>query len=470
MWSVLCCDYGNIYQGLSVYQDRRMLVIAGLGFSSGLPILLVYSTLTLWMTELDIGETIGFASTVLFPYKLKFLWAPLIDRIKLGPLGLRRGWLLLTQLGLIVTIIGIGTSDPGVDLATCLGWAVALGIIGTHDIVVDGYRVEILEPEEQGAGAAVTQFGYRIAMIVAGAGAVYVAHFYDWQMAYFAMAGCVLIGMVATVFAEEPPGSAERVARHPGETTMGFLKRSVVEGALNPLTDMLKRRGAFLFISFIMLFTLGDALLSSATNSFLIKAGFTKLEIANVVKTFGTVATIVGVFVGGAMVNALGLVKALWVAGLAQMLSNLTFSALALVGHDVWLLTGTIFVEKFSTGLAGAAFVGYLSALCSRSFGATHYAMLSAVSGLVKVAIGAFWGVAVNELIAWSGGDQGHMLLGSQFTPEAMGWALYFFATTLIAIPGLVLLYFLNKWNMTGLTGSAAGAAHGEASANRTEN
>ena len=447
--------YRKVADALAVYKDRRMLVIAGLGFSSGLPILLVYSTLTLWMTELEINlRTIGFASTVLFPYKLKFLWAPLVDRIKLGPFGLRRGWLLLTQLGLIITIIGIGFSDPSTDLTGCLGWAVALGMISaTHDIVVDGYRVEILEPEEQGAGAAVTQLGYRIAMIVAGAGAVYAAHFWGWNVAYFIMAGFVVVGMIASVFATEPEGSAERVSRKDGESTGAFFKRSILEGAIAPFTDMLKRRGALLFICFIMLFTLGDALLSSATNSFLIKTGFTKLEIANVVKTFGTVATIAGVFVGGAMVNSLGLVKALWVAGLAQMLSNLTFSAQALVGHDVWLLTATIFVEKFSTGLAGAAFVGYLSALCSRSFGATHYAMLSAVSGLVKVAIGAFWGVAVTELILWSGGATGQSLLGSQFTPEAMGWALYFFATTMIAIPGLVLLYFLNKWNMTGLTG-----------------
>ncbi len=448
----------KITDSLEVYKDPRMLVIAGLGFSSGLPILLVYSTLTLWMTELDIDlKTIGFASTVLFPYKLKFLWAPLIDRIKLGPFGLRRGWLLLTQVGLVVTIIGIGFSDPATNLAGCLAWAVALGIISaTHDIVVDGYRVEILEPEEQGAGAAVTQLGYRIAMIVAGAGAVYAAHFWGWDKAYFLMSAFVLLGMVATLFAEEPPGSAERVARKEGESTGTFLRRSVLEGAIEPFTDMLKRRGAFLFICFIMLFTLGDALLSSATNSFLIKTGFTKLEIANVVKTFGTVATIVGVFVGGAMVSKLGLVKALWVAGLAQMLSNLTFSAQALVGHDVWLLTLTVFVEKFSTGLAGAAFVGYLSALCSRSFGATHYAMLSAVSGLVKVAIGAFWGVAVAYLIEWSGTESGQFLVGDQFSPEAMGWALYFFATTIIAIPGLILLYFLNLWNMTGLTKTAS--------------
>ena len=135
----------------SIYRDPRMVVIAGLGFSSGLPILLVYSTLTLWMTELDISlKTIGFASTVLAPYKFKWIWAPLVDRIKLGPMGLRRGWLFVTQLGLIVTITGIGLSDPGTDLAGCLAWAVALGFTSaTHDIVVDGYRVELLEPQEQ---------------------------------------------------------------------------------------------------------------------------------------------------------------------------------------------------------------------------------------------------------------------------------------------------------------------------------
>jgi len=407
------------------------------------------------MTELDISlKTIGFASTVLFPYKLKFLWAPLVDRIKLGPFGLRKGWLFVTQLGLMVTITGVGLSDPGLDLANCLAWAVALGITSaTHDIVVDGYRVDILEPEEQGAGAAVVQLGYRIAMIVAGAGAVYIAHFWDWHVAYFVMAGFVAVGMAATFFAPEPPGSEEKLARGPEETTRAFLSRSVVEGAIHPFVDMLRRRGALLFISFIMLFTLGDALLSSASNSFLIKTGFSKLEIANVVKTFGTVATIFGVFVGGILVSRQGLVRALWIAGLAQMLSNLTFCAQALVGHDVWLLTFTIFVEKFSTGLAGAAFVGYLSALCSRNFGATHYAMLSAASGVVKVVIGAFWGAAVAWLIGWSETGGGQALLMDQFSPEAMGWALYFLATTIIAAPGLVLLYFLNKWNMTGLTG-----------------
>jgi PAT family beta-lactamase induction signal transducer AmpG len=501
-----------------------MLVILGLGFSSGLPIMLVFSSLSLWMMELGISlRTIGVASTVLVPYKLKFLWAPLVDRISFPLFGLRRGWLLVTQVALMVTIIGLGMSDPGMDLWNSVFWATALAFSSaTHDIVVDGYRVELLEPEEQGAGSAVAVLGYRIAMIVSGAGALYFAHFFGrlgglctsyadytdplgWNIAYIIMAGFMIIGMIATLMATEPPDTTEGRARRATERWGHFLWRSFLEGAIRPYMDMLRRRGSLLFITFIMLFTLGESLLGTMTNPFMREMGFSKLEIANVVKTFGTIATIMGIFVGGSLVRNVGVIRALWIGGIGQMFLNLAFSVQALLGNNIWALTVTIFLEKFSMGIAAAAFVAYLSALCSRSFGATHYAMLMSASGLVKVVLAAFTGFAIESLKYTAGNANYHLTTHMErfnnetffgfisdssiavhmkylapvmerfqtdninnfalyiapsagFTADALGWALYFAATTLLAAPGMVLLHYLNKWNMTGLSGSASGS------------
>ncbi|MBV71285.1 MAG: MFS transporter [Myxococcales bacterium] len=457
-------------RSLAVYTDRRMLILLGIGFSSGLPIMLVFSTLSLWMLELGISlKTIGVASTVLLPYKLKFLWAPLVDRLPIPIFGLRRGWLILTQLALIGAIIALGMTDPQNDLMHCIFWATTLAVISaTHDIIVDGYRVELLEPNEQGAGSAVAVLGYRMGMIVSGAGALYFAHYFGsvggfctqaddytspfgWNAAYLVMVLFLLPSLAASLYAKEPAGSGEHLGKRDDEAIRGFLWRSFVEGAILPYVEMLRRHGSILFITFIMLFTLGEALLSTMTNPFMREIGFSKLEIANVVKSFGIAATIAGIFVGGSMVKSLGVIRALWLGGLGQMFLNLAFSAQALIGDNIWVLIVTIFLEKFTVGIAAAAFVAYLSALCSRAYGATHYAMLMSASGLVKVGLAAFAGHAVEYFKTLAAA----LPLESLGTPTAIGWAFYFCATTLIAGPGMILLYYLNRWNMTGLTGEA---------------
>ena len=510
-------------ESVSVYKDRRMLVLLGLGFSSGLPIMLVFSSLSLWMLEVGVSlKTIGFASTVLVPYKLKFLWAPLVDRIHIPFFGLRRGWLLVTQTAVCISILGLALSDPSVDIYYSLAWATALAFCSaTQDIVIDGYRVQLLEPEEQGAGSAVAVLGYRFGMMTSGAGALYFAYFFGrmggyctalegytepsgWNIAYILMLPFMLLGLVATLTASEAASEVDK-SRIQGESWLGFLWRSFVEGAIHPYWEMLRRKEFFLFISFIMLFTLGESLLSTMTMPFMKETGFSKLEIANIVKTFGIVATIAGIFVGGSLVRSVGVIRALWIGGLGQMFLNLTFSVQALIGKNIWALTVTIFLEKFSMGIATAAFVAYLSALCSRSFGATHYALLNSASGLVKVFLAAFSGFAV-ETLKFSVGTTHYYLLDrmqrfdkdslmtfisdtsltahaqyispvlerfqnetlmhfamslaptSGFSTDALGWAMYFAATTLIAAPGMLLLHYLNKWNMTGVASNASGA------------
>ena len=450
-----------------------MVILLALGFSSGLPIMLVYSSLSVWMLEVGISlKTIGIASTVLAPYKLKLFWAPLVDRIKIPIFGLRRGWLVLSQLMVIGAIVGLGLSDPTVDFGACIMWAAILGTASaTHDIVVDGYRVELLSPEDQGAGCAVAVLGYRIGMIVSGGGALLLAQElgtlsgfatgiedysspYGWNATYLLMVPFLLPSLFASLFAPEPPGSDARLGRQQGESLAPYLWRSFVEGAIVPYVEMVKRPGSLLFIAFIMLFTLGESLLSTMTMPFMIEIGFSKNEIGTVVKIGGPIATILGAIVGGALVKNVGVIRALWLAGLGQMFLNLLFSALALIGDNMWALVVVIVIEKFSVGIASIAFVAYLSALCSRASAAAHYSALMSASGVVKVGLAAFTGHAIEYLKALAAA-----LPTSAFgDADQVGWALYFAATTVAAGPGMILLYFLNRWNMTGLTGDASGA------------
>jgi len=426
----------------TVYFDPRVLTIMVLGFSSGLPLALTGSTLTRRLAETGIDRTtIGLFAMVSLPYALKFCWAPLVDRLPLPfltkRLGQRRSWALLAQVGLIAAIAGLGGCDPSVDVGRVATLAVIVAFLSaSQDIVVDAYRVEALSVERQAAGAAIYVLGYRLGMLVSGAGALYIAEFWGWGAAFDVMAVTVLVGIAMVLAAPEPksatPIDAEAEARAIGERLtrsvggpewMGRAAAWFEIAVIQPFTRFTRRDGWILALLFIALYKAGDNVAGQMTQPFYVDLGFTKAEVAGVTKVFGLWAMIVGGLVGGVMVDKLGLLRGLMVGGVLQMVSNLGFVALAWVGHDLTALAGVVAVENVCGGIATAAFVAYLSSLCDASFSATQYALLS-----------SFFKIGGDAAAATSG-----------FIASGLAWPAFFAASTIAALPGLVVLAFLAR-------------------------
>jgi PAT family beta-lactamase induction signal transducer AmpG len=441
----------------AAYGDRRMLVLLGLGFSSGLPLLLVFSTLTMWLKDVGLSlAAIGLFSATRIPYSFKFLWAPLVDRLPIPglarALGRRRSWLLVTQIGLAVAIVRLGLSDPASAPEVTRWLAVLLAVVSaSQDIVIDAYRIDSLPVEKQAAGSAVAVMGYRLGMFASGAVALALtAYGLSWQSTYLIMAGLVAVGVVTTLLCREPdatgitrapaPGSAGQAAKRTWWQRTGALVGAHLYGAvIAPLVDLTRRlglRGVLLLIPFALLFKLGDALAATLSNVFLADIGFTKLQIAGA-HTYGPVATILGVMLGGWLASSLGLMRALWIGGFVQMASNLMYTLQAHAGADPWLLAATINIENVSGGVGDIVFVAYLSSMCNRAFSATQYALLTALAGLVRNVVSMFTGY-------WA---------------EAMGWQDFFLLTTAAAVPGLLMLYALGRWGAgAGPSGAVPGA------------
>ena len=405
---------------LSVYRDRRILCILCLGFSSGLPLALIAGTLSVWLAELGVSRTvIGLFALVGLPYTLKFLWSPLIDGLRLpvltALLGRRRGWAVAIQAALMAAALALGASDPAAQPALCAALALLVAFCSaSQDIVIDAYRVEILEERQQGAGAAAIQIGYRVAMVVSGAGALYMASFFGWFAAYAFVAALVLVG-VAAILLNPEPDVAVPPDRRPG--IAAWLAAHVVE----PLAEFARRPGWGWVLLFILLYKFGDAVAAVMTGPFYIDIGFSKIEIANVTKAFGVVMSITGALAGGLMVAKLGVLRALLAAGVLQMASNLMFVAQAIAGHDIAMLTATIAVENLTGGMGTAAFVAYLSGLCNVAFTATQYALLSSL-------------MAVGRTVLSSSGG---------WIADRMDWVGFFLVSTAAALPGLLLLLWM---------------------------
>lgn len=412
---------------LTLYLRRRVLVVLLLGFSSGLPLLLSFSTLSTWMREVGVDLTsIGLFSLVGLPYTLKFAWAPVMDRLPLPPLtamlGRRRGWMVATQLALAATLVALGTTDPiGSPLQMALFGVLVAFFSASQDIVVDAYRIETLEETEQGAGAAAYVLGYRLGILAAGAGALLLADAAGWFLAYLAMAGLMLVGLVTILASPEPP--APPVDAPAGATTAARAALWLREAVYEPFAEFLKRPWALLILLFILLYKLGDAFLGAMTNPFYIDVGFSKTEIAEVTKVFGLVALLAGLVVGGVMVRRLGLMWSLLICGVLQAASNLVFAVQATVGAEVWMLTVTIGVENATGGMGTAAFIAYLSRLTNVAFTATQYALLSSFM--------AFGRTVLSSPSGWAA--------------EQLGWVQFFVASTAIAVPGLLLLLVLMR-------------------------
>lgn len=423
----------------SVYTDRRVITILFLGFSSGMPLLLTLSTLSIWLAESGVSKTeIGLFALVGLPYSLKFLWAPLIDRMPLPVLtrllGRRRSWAVLTQLMLMVGIVGMGMTDPLTNLWTTAAWALFVAFASaSQDVVIDAYRVEVLEEKQYGAGAAMIVAGYRIGMLASGAGALYLAEAVDWVWVYAAMAGLMTVGISAILLNPEPAAVPRAASAGTGTRWIDWLQEAVVD----PLVDFLRRPGWVPILLFILMYKFGDSLAGIMANPFYVDIGFTKGEIASVSKIFGLGATLFGGFIGGIAVARLGIMQSLLICGLLQMGSNLMFAVQAVVGASVPMLSVTIAVENIAGGMGTAAFVAYLSALCNVAYTATQYALLSSL-------------MAVTRTVLSSPGG---------WLAENTDWVTFFVLTTLAAIPGLLLWWWLMRRAVTPEAAPAAQAA-----------
>jgi MFS transporter, PAT family, beta-lactamase induction signal transducer AmpG len=414
---------------LAVYRSPRLIAILLMGFASGLPLALTGATLSLRLADIGVSLTaIGLFTLVRFSYSCKFLWSPLIDRLPIPVLterlGRRRSWALALQAALVLAILALGVTDPREDPWPTALAAVAVAFLSaSQDIVIDAYRIELLRPEEQGAGAAATQWGYRFGMLASGAGALYAASFGGWTFAYASMAALMLVGM-ATVWLTPEPAAARDPEPVAGATaferTRAWLGRSVVA----PFADLIRRngvRGLAVILLFTVLYKLGEAVAGTMSNPLYVLLGFSKAEIATVAKIYGVGATLAGVAVGGLLVARLGVLQALLFSGVLQMLSNLMYVVQVWAGHDIAFLTLTIGSENLTNGMGSAAFVAYLSGLCNTAFTATQYALLTSLMTL-----------GINTLSA-SGG----------YLADQLGWIPFFFLSTLACLPGLGLLLWI---------------------------
>lgn len=398
---------------LKVIFSRRMVVSFIMGFASGLPLLLTITVLQAWMKEEGVDLTvIGLFALVGLPYTLKFLWAPFMDRFTIPFLGRRKGWLLIAQLSLFCSIIGLGMTHPGKS-----PWFVALAAFlvtffsASQDIVVDAYRREDLADEELGLGSSLYVNGYRVGMLLASGGGLIMADFMPFSMVYLIMAACLLPGVVTTVLTPEP------------EASMGTPK-STRDAVINPLVEYFSRQGALWMLAFIFLYKVGDMMASAMSTPFYLDIGFSKTEIGTVVKLFGFWATIIGGFTGGLLMLRLGINRSLWVFGFLQALSTAGFAVLAKIGHHVPALGGVVAFENFTGGMGTSAYVAFMASITNKKFTATQYALLSSFMGIPRVLAAAPTGYFAKHL----------------------GWVSFFSACALIAIPGILLLLKFAPW------------------------
>ncbi|OQY12862.1 MAG: AmpG family muropeptide MFS transporter [Desulfobacteraceae bacterium 4572_187] len=391
-----------------------MLVALVMGFACGLPLLLTITVLQAWMKEQGVDLTvIGMISLVGLPYTLKFLWAPVLDRFTLPFLGRRRGWLLVAQAALMVSISGLGFTDPGKN-----PWMMAVAAFlvtffsASQDIVVDAYRREDLPDQELGMGSSLYVNGYRVGMLLASGGGLIMADHMPFFMVYQIMAACMLPGVVTTLLAPEPKIDVG---------TPESMKQAVVD----PLIEYFSRRGALWILAFILFYKIGDTMASAMTIPFYLDIGFSKTQIGAVVKLFGFWATMAGTLIGGMIMLRLEINRSLWIFGFLQAVSTAGFAVLAQVGNSLPLLSTVIAFENLSSGLGTAAFIAFMASITHKKFTATQYALLSSLMGIPRVMASAPTG----------------------FFAKNMGWASFFIACTLIAAPGMLLLFKCAPWN-----------------------
>ena len=402
-----------------LYANKQIIIIAFLGFVSGLPLLLTSSTLGVWLAEEGVTKAaIGAFSLVALPYTFKFLWAPLFDHLRIPfltkLLGKRRSFMILTQLLLMGSLICLGFTSPSAHPLVIAIFALCVSFFSaSQDIIIDAYRVEILPQQSYGAGAASIVFGYRIGMLVAGAGALYLAEVVPWGVVYFAMAFLVLVGILVCLLCDEPAQNLSPKRPQTSSFSSSYI--------LAPMLEFIKKKHWIAMLLIIMFYKLGDAFLTSMSNIFFLESGFSKVEIANVAKVFGLASTLCGGFIAGIMSSRLGIMRSMLACGVIHMIANLIFVVQAYVGYSMPMLICTIAIENVTAGMTGVALVAYISSLCDGVNTATQYALLSSIIAFGRTVLTSFSGVIAASL----------------------GWSLYFLFTSLIAIPALLILFWL---------------------------
>lgn len=427
----------------AVYFERRVFLFFFFGFTAGLPLALSFGTLTYWLTRVGTSKgEIGLFTLLTLPYAFKFVWAPFMDRLSVPVLGRllgrRRGWILASQIGVIAAILGVGFSNPSPeDLFFCAVMACLISFFSaSQDIVIDAYRVELLEARQQAAGAGAYQIGYRIAMLVSGGGALIIAGFFGYVAAYVSMAGLMVVGVATVLLCPEPEVVESDDARMRRAHVDGLLAgrdglhpklRQVIgwvyTSAVAPFLEFMTKRGWLAILAFVLLYKFGDALASMLTGPFYLELGFSEAQVGILSKPVGITATIIGALIGGAMVYRLGVLKSLWICGVFQLVSNLMFVVLAKAGAQLWLLGLTVGVENLAGGMGTTTFVAYLSGLCNISYTATQYALLTSVANVGRTLFAAPAG----------------------YLAEAVSWADFFLLTTVAALPGLALLWVVTR-------------------------
>ena len=393
---------------LDAYCNRRVMILFGLGFSSGLPLALTGTTLQAWMVSqgVDLG-VVGTFSLVGLPYTLKMLWSPFMDRFALPWLGRRRGWIAAMQVILAACILSLGATSPVLTPWLTGSLALVLAFFSaTQDIAIDAYRADVLAEKELGAGAATTVVGYRIAMLTSGAAALILSDHFPWRTDYTIMASLMLASIAFTFAAPEP-----RTAAAP--------PRTIREAGWDPLTSYFRRSRAVEMLLFIVVFKLGDVIAGAMATPFLLDLGFSRTDVGTVNKAFGLISTIVGTLAGGGVISKLGVNRSLWLFAFLQATSNLAYTALAMVGKSYPMMVSAIAIENICGGMGSAGFIAFLMSLCDKRFTATQYALLSSLMAVTRVLAGAPTG----------------------FMAEHLGWVQFFTLSVLGALPGILLLH-----------------------------
>ncbi|MFV9615819.1 MAG: AmpG family muropeptide MFS transporter [Gammaproteobacteria bacterium] len=429
-------------EALSAYRQPRVLAMLFLGFSAGLPLLLVFGTLSGWLAREGIDKsTIGHISWVALLYGLKFIWSPLVDHLQLPLLhpvfGQRRSWMLLAQIGIISGLLLMAASNPHAQLAFLVYSALLVAFSSaTQDIAIDAWRIEAMPVESQGAMAATYQTGYRLGMLLAGGGAFTIAHYYSWSLAYTVLAMCMAIGIITTLFISEPEHVVSRNTWKQEEKVIQFLERSAhlpkrlrdiyawfTGAVICPFTDFFIRNGkyALFILLFIGLFRISDITMGIMANPLYVDIGYSDLQIGLVTKTIGPIITIMGAIFGGMLVIRYGVMPILLLGAFLVIVTNLLFALLAILPANTVYLSVVIGADNLSGGLAGSAFIAYLSGLTNRAYTATQYALFSSLMLLPAKFIGGFSGEIV----------------------DALGFVPFFIYTALIGFPAIILILYL---------------------------
>lgn len=403
---------------LKIFGQPRMAVLLFLGFSSGLPLYLTKTTLQAWMTTAGVSLTaIGVFSLLNAPYSLKFLWSPLLDRYVPPFLGRRRGWLVITQVGLLAAIALMSLRDPRAGLmALGINALVIAFLSASQDVAVDAYRTDLVTKEELGPGTSVFVLGYRIALILTGWLALVLADRLSWPTTYLVMSTLMLVGVVTTFRAPEP-------------VLKDVRPNNLRDAVVLPFREFFQRAGigaGATILLFIVLYKLPDSLTDNMKTAFLLKTGFSQSEIGAVLGFAGIVATIVGGVAAGAIIVKLGVNKSLWVFAIFQGLSNLSYYVLALAGKSHGLMVTAVVVENFGLGLVSAGLLAFMMSVCNKRFSATQFALLSSLMA------------ASRDILVAPAGKMA----------EVMGWPMFFLSTLAAAIPALLLLPVVAPWRM----------------------